>query len=93
MPPGRDSARLTRVKDGRSWRIGDSSTVAWIAAGTVAGLTITSAIPPVFDDYATIVIPDGGRVAARHDRLVVTLLSTHSPDQPWWLGVPRHRRR
>src|SRR5215471_1651092 len=46
MPQGRDPAQLTRVKDGRSWQIGDSSVVAWIAASTVTGLTITSAIPP-----------------------------------------------
>jgi len=50
MPHGRDPAQLTRVKDGRSWQIGDTSVVAWIAASTVTGLTITSAIPPVFDD-------------------------------------------
>ena len=46
MPHGRDPAQLTRVKDGRSWQIGDSSVVAWIAASTITGLTITSAIPP-----------------------------------------------
>jgi len=83
MPHGRDRAQLTRVKDGRSWQIGDSSVVAWIAASTVTGLTIT---PPVFDDYATIVIPDGGRGSAQHDQLVIALLSKHSPNQPWWLG-------
>jgi hypothetical protein len=78
--------RLTRVKDGRSWLLGDSSAVAWIAAGTVTGLTIISAIPPTFDDYATIVIPDGDPGRAQHDQLVITLLSKHSPNQPWWLG-------
>jgi hypothetical protein len=86
MPHGRDPARLTQVKEGRTWQIGDSSVVAWIAAGTVTGLTITSAIPPVFDDFATIVIPDGGRGSAQHDQLVIALLSKHSPNQPWWLG-------
>jgi hypothetical protein len=86
MLHGSDSARLTRVRDGRSWRIGDSSTVAWIAAGTVTGLTVTAAIPPVFDDYATIVIPDGGRATAQHDRLVIALLGEHSANQRWWLG-------
>ena len=44
-----DDLRLpvTRVKDGRTWRIGADADVAWIAEGTSPGLTITSAIPPV----------------------------------------------
>jgi hypothetical protein len=52
----------TRVTDanGHSWRIGTDAEVAWIAAGTSPNLTITSAIPPVFDAYATVVLPDNG---------------------------------
>ena len=43
---------------GRKWRIGTDADVAWIEGATSTGLTITSAIPPVFADYATIVVPD-----------------------------------
>jgi hypothetical protein len=77
---------VTRVKDGRSWRIGTASEVAWIAAGTATGLTITSAIPPVFDAYATIVVPDEARASDEHDRAVLALLCEYSPDPSWWLG-------
>jgi hypothetical protein len=59
-------------KDGRVWRIGTAAEVAWIAAGTSVGRTITSAIPPVFEAYATVVRPDGGDGRARHDRDGIT---------------------
>jgi hypothetical protein len=39
-------------KDGRSWRIGTATDVDWIAGHTTAGVSITTAIPPVFDAYA-----------------------------------------
>jgi hypothetical protein len=32
---------VTRARDGRTWRIGTSAEVAWIADGTSVGLTIT----------------------------------------------------
>ena len=48
----------TRVRDGTTWRIGTATEVAWITAGTGSGRTVTSAIPPVFDAYATVVLPD-----------------------------------
>lgn len=41
-----------RVRDGRAWRIGTDADIAWIVNGTSPGLTITSAIPPVFDALA-----------------------------------------
>jgi hypothetical protein len=37
------------------WRIKTADDVAWITSTT--GLTITAAIPAVFDDYATLVLP------------------------------------
>ncbi len=46
-----------RRKDGRPWRIGRDSNVAWIEQNTESGLTIMSAIPPVFDAYATLELP------------------------------------
>jgi hypothetical protein len=79
---------LTRVTDahGHSWRIGTDAEVAWIAAGTSAGLAITAAIPPVFDAYATVVAPEGGADQERHNRAMLALLDGQQARQPWWLG-------
>jgi hypothetical protein len=52
----------------------------------VRGLTITAAIPPVFEAYATVVLPYAGRGPDSHDRAVLALLSDQSADLPWWLG-------
>jgi hypothetical protein len=79
-------APMTRVKDGRSWRIGGTDEIDWIAGDTVTGLTITSAIPPIFDAYATMVIPEARNDRGEHDQALLTLLSASSPNQPWWLG-------
>lgn len=73
------------TKDGRSWRIGTSADVDWIAGRTTSGPTITTAIPPIFDAYATTYQADGVAVAV-HERAVVDDLTRHTPDQPWWLG-------
>jgi hypothetical protein len=78
--------RVARSKDGQSWRIGSGAEVEWIARGTATGLAITSAIPPVFDGYATIVIPDDRDPRAEHDRLVLDLLRRQAGNGPWWLG-------
>lgn len=77
---------VTRVRDGSTWRIGTSAEVAWIVGGTSVGLTITAAIPPVFEAYATVVLPDAGEGQGAHDRAVLALLSEQSAGQPWWLG-------
>jgi hypothetical protein len=74
------------VKDGRAWRIGSDADVAWIADATSRGRTITAAIPPVFDAYATIVLPDSDEDQDEHDRAVLALLSGQSAGQRWWLG-------
>jgi hypothetical protein len=81
-----DPVRLVRAGDGSSWRIGTDADVAWIAAGTSVSRTITAAIPPVFEAYATIVLPGGGKAQDKHDQAVLALLSERSPGQPWWLG-------
>ena len=60
--------------------------MAWIADGTSTGLTITAAIPPVFEAYATVVLPRRGEGQDKHDRAVLALLSGQSKGQPWWLG-------
>jgi hypothetical protein len=77
---------LSAEKDGQTWRIGTAAEAAWIAEGTSVGRTITAAIPPIFEAYATVVLPDRGDGRARHDRAVLALLSEHSAGQPWWLG-------
>ena len=77
---------VTMSRDGGTWRIGTAADVAWIAAGTTVGLTIASAIPPVFEAYATVLLPDGGDGQDAHDRAVLGLLSEQSAGQPWWLG-------
>jgi hypothetical protein len=41
------------TKDGRSWRIGTADDVAWLAGQTRHGVSVTTAIPAVFDAYAT----------------------------------------
>jgi hypothetical protein len=73
------------TKDGRSWRIGTAADVAWIAGKTTAGFSITTAIPPVFDAYATFYPPDGVNIQD-HERAVIEVLTQHTADQPWWLG-------
>jgi hypothetical protein len=77
---------LTQAKDGSTWRIGTDTDVAWIVTGTSTGLTITSAIPPVFEAYATVVLPEGGDGQGTHDEAVLALLTGYPADQPWWLG-------
>jgi hypothetical protein len=82
---------VRRVRDahGHSWRIGTDAEVTWIAEATSPNLTITSAIPPVFDAYATVVLPDNGD-QERHSRAMLALLAGQSPGPPagprWWLG-------
>lgn len=73
------------TKDGRSWRIGTAADVAWIAEQTTSGVSVTSAIPPVFEAYATVDPPSGVGLAA-HERAVVGELVRHTAAQPWWLG-------
>ena len=78
--------RVLRARDGGTWQIGTDAEVAWIADGTSVGLTITSAIPPVFEAYATTVLPAADEGQERHDRAMLALLSEYTASQPWWLG-------
>jgi hypothetical protein len=78
---------MVRVaRDGRTWRIGTDADVAWIKEGTSIGRTIASAIPPVFESYATVVLPERGEGQDAHDQTVLGLLSERPREQPWWLG-------
>lgn len=72
-------------KDGRTWRIGTASDVAWLAGHTTQGISITTAIPPVFDAYATFHPPDGVGPDA-HEHAVINELTACTAEQPWWLG-------
>lgn len=72
-------------KDGRDWRVGTAADVSWIAGHTSAGLSISTAIPPVFDAYATTYQTDDVTAAAYEQALIAHLIA-HTPDQPWWLA-------
>jgi hypothetical protein len=79
----------TVVRDGRSWLLGTANDVEWIATSTTADRTITSAIPPAFDAYATIPLPVGGEGPERReqrDEALLSVLREHSRGEPWWLG-------
>jgi hypothetical protein len=65
--------------------IGTAEDVAWIAGRTTQGFSVTTAIPPVFEAYATLYPPDGVSLIA-HERAVVATLVQQTPEQPWWLG-------
>jgi hypothetical protein len=76
----------TVVRDGRSWLLGTANDVEWIATATTVDRTITSAIPPAFDAYATVALPFGGEGQERRDEAVLSVLRKHSTGGSWWLG-------
>ena len=57
--------------------------MAWIADGTAPSLAITSAIPPIFDAYATVDVPSDEGDRREQDRVLLDMLATPAP---WWLG-------
>lgn len=74
-------------RGGQSWRVGTTSEVEWIDLSTEVGLSITSAIPPVFADYATITVPHHEENAQpRHDQALINVLKHQPGSQLWWLG-------
>ena len=77
---------ITRARDGSAWRIGTDAEVAWITTSTTSTRTITAAIPPVFEAYATVVLPPWGEEQNAHDRAMLAPLREQSAGQPWWLG-------
>jgi hypothetical protein len=84
--PGGGESPTGYWKDGEHRRIGTDADVAWIKESTKPGLSITSAIPPVFAAYATAVVPDKDEGRSEHLGLILRLLTEQSRDQPWWLG-------
>ena len=83
---GREVMATNVNRDGRTWRLGTATDVAWINAGTTVCMAITSAIPAVFDAYATIVIPEDAADQIRYESALISALRAHDADQPWWLG-------
>ncbi len=71
-------------RDGRERRIGTASEVDWLA-GRPGGHTIATAVPLVFDAYATFHDTEGVPAALR-EQAVVAELVRHTADQGWWLG-------
>ena len=80
-------AMLTDVtRDGQIWRLGTAEDVAWITGNTPPGTSITSAVPPVFDGYATVTLPEDTDDQAEHDAALLSVLRAHTGDRRWWLG-------
>ena len=85
---------VSRTKDGRAWRIGTDAEVAWTRENTSVSRAITSAIPPVFEAYATLELPGSGEHDGqswrededRHAAAVLAVLAERATAQPWWLG-------
>ena len=77
---------MEMVKDGRSWRIGTSAQIGWVANGTAIDQTITSAIPPVFAAYATFWESEDDCVSTTvYEQAVLShLIEQTAPGQPWW---------
>jgi hypothetical protein len=55
-------------------------------AGRTVLVTGAAAIPPVFEAYATIVLPYRADGQDQHDQALLALLREQSAGQPWWLG-------
>lgn len=86
MSFGAPSSSVTVQEGGREWRVGTDADVEWIQLSTTAGVTITSAIPPAFTAFATLVIPNRDQGRSVHVGSMLRLLRDQSPDQVWWLG-------
>lgn len=84
MSFGPPSSSVTVQKDGREWQVGTDADVDLVRQSTTIGLTITSAIPPVFAAFATILNKDHGR--SEHVSSLLRLLRDQSSDHLWWLG-------
>lgn len=73
------------TKDGRLWRVGTPSDIAWLVNRPV-GTTIATAMPLVFQAYATLLPPDEEVTEPAHEQAVIDVLVAHTAPQPWWLG-------
>jgi hypothetical protein len=87
---GQRPARMRRrqpvdERDGQQWRIGSYQTVEWMDRQTTGGCTIASAIPPLYEAYATVVEPDDPDLTREQERQLVHLLAQQGQTD-WWLG-------
>jgi len=72
--------------DQANWQIGDSKTVAWIATSRRNDRTIATAIPPIYDAYATVVTPESDADKQVSDEALLDSLRACTPRLAWWLG-------
>jgi hypothetical protein len=74
------------LRDKMSWLLGTATDIEWITSATTIDTTISSAIPPVFDAYATIVLAeDRGNMQCQGEALL-SVLREQSSTMTWWLG-------
>ncbi len=76
----------TRERGGVSWPIGTQADVAWIRDDTTITREIIAAIPPIFEAYATVVVPAHREHIEGYKRAVLDALRQEPGDQRWWLG-------
>lgn len=70
------------------WPVGGPDEVAWIRDSTAGiGVTIATAIPPVYEAYATVIVPEDDDAMLTSDAALVATLQAHTRQQPWWLGL------
>lgn len=72
-------------KEGRAWQVAKQEDVAWVAANTKVGRTIVSAIPPVFQEYATVSFDLDFDISESQVTLIKSFTSL-SKSLDWWLG-------
>ena len=83
-----------REKDGRWWKIGRQSDIAWVHDGgtETPSNKITVLIPPVFAAYWTVDLPGTAehpqdeQIAREIDRSVMAVLEANTSAHPWWFG-------
>jgi hypothetical protein len=75
-------------RDGREWRLGNESEVAFITAATTSGTAIGHTIPPIYAAYCTVQIPLRTEASelVEHERALMELLGAATEHQRWWLG-------
>ncbi len=76
------------LRDGRQWRLGTASDVAFITAATTNRTAIGSTIPPIYGAYCKVEIPRWSKASEllEHERAVMELLTESTGQQTWWLG-------
>lgn len=76
---------VCRSTDAMSRVFGTDAEVAWINAETGVGRTVTSAIPPVFEAYCTLSLPEDPEAIRVQNGVLVAELAQVTLE-PWWIG-------